>query len=106
MKRWLEILPATLAWLTIFLVIFLSWQKPVWVAVFIILFDIYWLLKSIYLSLHLRATFQKMRENLSVSWIAKLSIFANWKKIHHLVILPMVDESYEVIRETFESLKA
>ena len=31
-------------------------------------------------------------------------IFADWKSIHHLVILPMADEPYEVVRETFESL--
>ena len=43
--RFLEILPGSLAWLTIFLMFFLSWLIPAFVAVFIILFDVYWLLK-------------------------------------------------------------
>lgn len=94
-----------LSWGTLILVIFLSWQKPVWIAIFIILFDIYWLLKSIYFSLHLRATFQTMRQYLKTEWREKLKIFANWDSIYHLVVLPMTDEPYEVVRETFERLR-
>ncbi len=100
-----EIFPGMLSWGTLILVVFLSWQKPVWIAIFIILFDIYWLLKSIYFSFHLRATFQKMRQYLKTEWKEKLKIFANWDSIYHLVILPMADEPYEVVRETFEQLR-
>ncbi len=104
MQRFFEFVPGALSWITLFLMVFLSWQKPVWIAFFIILFDIYWLFKSLYLSLHLRATFRKMREYLKISWQDRLTILANWKSIHHLVILPMADEPYEVVREAFESL--
>src|SRR3989338_6429107 len=104
MRRYFEILPGALSWITLILIVFLSWQKPIWIAIFIILFDIYWLFKSIYLSLHLRATFKKMREYLKISWQDRLEILADWKSVHHLVILPMADEPYEVVRETFESL--
>lgn len=103
--RFLEVFPGLLSWATLFLVIFLSWQKPVWIAIFIILFDIYWLFKSFYLSLHLRFAFQKMRGNLKISWRRRLDIFANWQSIHHLVILPMADEPYEVVKDSFQSLK-
>lgn len=103
--RLLEILPGTLSWGTLLLVIFLSWQKPYWIAFFIILFDLYWLLKSIYLSFHLRSSFQKMKKNLSAPWLEKLKIFSKWKDIHHLVILPMANEPYEVVKESFESFK-
>ena len=44
--------------------VFLSWLIPAFVAVFIILFDVYWLLKTVFLSFHLRGTFRKMRLNL------------------------------------------
>jgi len=103
-KVW-EIFPGMLSWGTLIAVIFLSWQRPVWIAIFIILFDIYWLLKSIYFSLHLRATFQKMKEHLKTEWREKLKIFAHWDSIYHLVILPMADEPYEVVRETFGRLR-
>ena len=119
-----EILPAALAWGTFVLMVLFSWLLPVWVSIFIILFDTYWLLKTIYMSFHLRATFVAMKENMTIDWLRRLEEIskphgvdgiraasgdghleiADWKDIHHLVILPMYDEPYEVVRETFESL--
>ncbi len=108
MKRYFEILPGLLAWGTIMLVILFSWLLPVWVSIFIILFDIYWLLKTVYLSLHLRATFSAMRENMKIDWLRKLDELPNgragWEGIRHLVVLPMYNEPYEIVRESFESL--
>ena len=72
-KRFFEILPGALAWATIVLMVLLSRFLPVWVSVFIILFDIYWLLKTMYLSLHLRATFSAMKKNMELDWLAKTS---------------------------------
>lgn len=83
----------------------LSWLMPAWVSVFIILFDIYWFLKTVYLSLHLRATFSLMKKNMQADWLARVKeLGAPWERIQHLVILPMVNEPYEVVRESFESL--
>ena len=106
MQRFFEILPATLAWLTLVLMVVLSWLTPTAVSIFIIVFDIYWLLKTVYLSFHLRSTFSQMRANLALDWLEKLrrDFAGTWGGIHHLVVLPMYDEPYAVVRETFESL--
>ncbi|MEK7212570.1 MAG: hypothetical protein AAB686_02745 [Patescibacteria group bacterium] len=106
MYRFFEILPAALAWLTIILMFLLSWLTPAFAAVFIILFDVYWLLKSIYLSIHLRHTFSEMKVNLAIDWLAKLKSekAGRWEDIWHLVLMPMATEPYEVVRESFESL--
>lgn len=98
-------LPGILAWATILGMLLFSWLLPKWVAIFIILFDTYWLLKSIYLSLHLRHTFVKMRQNMRTDWIKKLAeANLDHGHIHHLVIFPMYKEPYEVVRESFERL--
>ncbi len=104
--RVLEILPGTLSWLTILLVVFLSWQRPAWIAVFIICFDIYWLLKTLYLSFHQQASFKKMKINLNIDWLKKLDELpaTRWRDIYHLVILPMYKESLELVRPTFQAL--
>jgi len=106
MHRFFEFIPGTLSWLTLILMFLLSWLLPGFIAVFIILFDIYWLLKTTYLSLHLRSTFSTMKENLKVVWFEKLKeeFPDNWEKIIHMVILPMYHEPYEVVRESFQSL--
>jgi hypothetical protein len=102
-SRFFEILPGALAWTTLVLMVVASWLLPVWVSIFIILFDIYWLLKTVYLSLHLRATFSAMKRNLKIDWFARLPEAAA-KEIYHLVILPMHGEPYEVVRESFAHL--
>lgn len=109
MLRFFEMLPGLLSWGTLLSIIILSWQFPSGVAIFIIIFDIYWLLKTIYFSLHLRITFKKMKENVNINWFNELTnnqqlTANNWKNIYHLIILPMYNEPYEVIKETFEAL--
>jgi len=109
MKRFAEILPGALAWGTLILMILFSWLLPVWISIFIIIFDIYWLLKTIYMSLHLRATFVEMRKMMKIDWLARVNELKEKNatplaSIRHLVILPMYDEPYEVVKESFESL--
>ena len=72
MYRLFELIPGTLAWSTIFAVVYFSYAAPTVVAVFIIAFDTYWFLKSVYLSLHLRVSFRKMRERMKMNWIEEL----------------------------------
>ena len=47
-SRFYEMIPALLSWGTIIAVVLASWRAPVAAAIFIILFDIYWLFKTIY----------------------------------------------------------
>jgi len=109
-ERWLyrafEILPGALAWLTILSVIFLSWAKPIWIALFIIAFDIYWLLKTVYLSFYLRAAYKQMKKQMKIDWLEKIKSLANkdWQKIHHLIILPVFKESLPTVRSTFQAI--
>jgi len=105
--RFLEIGPGALSWLTFFLIVFLSWARPAWAAVFIILFVFYWLLKTIYLSFHLWSGYKKMRAQEKIDWLPKLEkdFPQAWEKIHHLIIIPFYREPLEIIREAFRSLE-
>lgn len=104
--RFLEILPGALSWGTLILMIFLSWKKPIWVAFFIIAFDIYWLLKTIFLAFHQQVSYRKMKENLEINWLQKLdeSPLKDWGGVYHLIILPFYKENLNVIRSTFQAL--
>src|SRR3989344_5723897 len=112
--RFFEILPGFLAWATLILIILLSFLAPAIVAVFIILFDIYWLVKTVYLSLHLRQAFRKLRENLQIDWLERLhqlpttnyqlQTIKSWQDIYHLIILPRYKENKELATASIESL--
>lgn len=101
--RFLEILPGALSWGTILAVIFFSRFKPVWMAVFIIVFDVYWLIKTAYLSAHLRANWKRMQHYLEVDWQKKLE---NLKSEHiwQMVLLPFYKEDIGVIENTLDKI--
>jgi len=101
--RALEILPGALAWATIALVIWFSWKRPIWVAIFIIVFDLYWLIKTIFLSFHLRANWKRMQHNLTIDWNERLTML-KWQSLWQLVVLPTVGESAAVIRESLDTI--
>ena len=101
--RMLEIMPGLLSWSTLLLVIFLSIFAPIAAAYFIIAFDIYWLLKTIYLSIHLRHNWKRLKHNMQTDWQALVS---NLKHEHivHLIILPFYNESIEVVESCLKAL--
>ena len=71
--RGLEILPGLVTWLTLILPFILSIYLPVVVAVFIIAFDIYWLLKSIRMSTALIVGYRKLGLARRTNWVQQLS---------------------------------
>ncbi|MDO8592444.1 MAG: glycosyltransferase family 2 protein [bacterium] len=101
--RFLEILPGWLSWSTLIILLLFSWLRPIWVAYFIIAFDVYWLLLVIYLGINLFAAYITMKKNISVDWREKCEKLA-WTDIIHLVIFPTYNEGLEVIRPSFEAL--
>lgn len=112
--RSLEILPGALIWLTFIAMFAVSFLAPLYAAIFIILFDIYWFLKSIYFSWHLRTSFKIMRHISKVDWtdeLNKLDLSQNklgikdWRQdLWHMILLPYYKEGYEVLESTFRGI--
>jgi cellulose synthase/poly-beta-1,6-N-acetylglucosamine synthase-like glycosyltransferase len=112
--RLFEILPGASAWATFALIIFLSFKTPVFMALFIIAFDVYWLVKTIYLSLHLRVSYARLKDNLKINWLRKLESLPvadysfkdiqSWRDIYHFIFLPVYKEDYSIVATTVESL--
>lgn len=103
--RFFEILPGATSYLVLFLAVILSFKKPIFVAFFIIIYDLYWVCRSIYLSFHLQSGYKKMKEHEKIDWKKLVEAIPGWEKVYHLIILPMYKEPYEVVRGTFLSLK-
>ena len=101
--RFLEIFPGGIAWLTLVGMVLVSWLAPVAGAIFIILFDLYWLIKTIYLSIHLRGNWKRLRHNLKIDWKERVQKLC-WEHVWQVVILPFYKESYEVIESSFQAL--
>src|SRR3989344_2917491 len=80
--RFFEILPGFLSWSTLMGMVLLSWQKPVWAAVFIIIFDLYWLIKTVFLSFHLRVNHRRLKEHMTTNWEAKIQKLVTSRALH------------------------
>jgi hypothetical protein len=72
-----------------------SWYFPIGAAIFIILFDLYWLVKTVYLSIHLRANWKRMRHHMKIDWKERVSKLKS-DHVWQLVILPFYKEPFEV----------
>lgn len=112
--RLLEILPGFLVWLTFLGIAVGSLFFPLGTVIFIIVFDFYWLLKTVYLSWHLRQSFKLMQSYAAVDWIKRIDELnlsghqlgiRNWREdLWHIVILPYYKEDYAVLQSTFIGL--
>src|SRR3989344_7812756 len=103
--RFFEILPGALSWSTLVLMVILSGWRPVWAAFFIIAFDLYWLVKTAYLSAHLRSNWKRLKYNIKSDWNERLTNF-KYDHLRHLVLLPFYKEERIVLEETLDALVA
>jgi Glycosyl transferase family group 2 len=148
-ERLWEILPGLQFWTVFFGSILLSIYLPVWAAVFIICFDLYWVLKAINVATHLLASYRKFKLVVTINWqdyakrldnfqgfmefllvqeaaaktfLAKTFYRQEIKKIqgltaqgktggnylnyYQLILIPFIDESFEVLDSTFKAITA
>lgn len=102
--RLLEILPGVFVWASLILAIIFSFVAPLWAIVFILLFDVYWLIRVLYVMVYILLGFRKYRKTSGVDWHEKLQTLPDWQKIHHLIFLPTFREPFDVIEGTLTSL--
>jgi hypothetical protein len=102
--RWAELLPGALVWVTLIAAVALSKFQPLWMVYFVIIFDLYWLLRILYYLPYLLAAWWNYRDALRVDWQAKAEATPGYDRIRHLVFLPTVKEDLAVVRETFTNL--
>ncbi|MEK7582953.1 MAG: glycosyltransferase family 2 protein [Patescibacteria group bacterium] len=104
--RFFEMVPGLLTWITLGAVIVCSFFFPTETALFIIVFDMYWLVKTVYLSLHLRVAYSQVRKNLKIDWLAEVEkLGTDWHDLYHLILLPTYREPLEVIRDSIKGLQ-
>ena len=106
--RLFEIIPGVLSLGTLIGVFVFSWFLPSWVAIFIICFCFYYLLRIFYFSLHQVMAYFKVQSHLKTDWMEKLhkEKGKRWKDIYHVVILPTYKEGYKIIQESLDALIA
>ncbi|MFH1643245.1 MAG: glycosyltransferase family 2 protein [Patescibacteria group bacterium] len=106
--RLFQIIPGLLSWTTLIFAFLFSSIAPVVVAFFIITFDVFWLMRIIYLSFYQIISLRKMQKNLEINWLEELQKKHSnvWQKIYHIITLPTYKDSLEIITSSLEALLA
>ncbi|MBI5728337.1 MAG: glycosyltransferase family 2 protein [Candidatus Magasanikbacteria bacterium] len=105
--RLYEILPGFSIWLTLILSVVLSFVRPLWMIYFIILFDVYWVLRVSNFSFYLLIAWRRFRLVRNIDWPAKMLAEApGWADKRQVVFLTVYDEEWRVVRTALESVAA
>jgi hypothetical protein len=72
LQRFFEVIPGFLTWVTLLGMFVFSWLLPVWVALFIILFDIYWIYRTIYIASYSIMAYKKLKRWKKIDWRYRL----------------------------------
>ncbi len=96
LQRIFEIIPGALTWFTLLGMFVFSFWVPLWVAIFIIAFDIYWLYRTIYISIYSIAAFRKMQRWKEINWMEACRKIADPENF-----LREIEEEYQKAKRIF-----
>ena len=108
--RLLEIFPGATIWLAFIAPVVLSFFVPAIVASYVLVFDLYWLYKSIVMGYHLVSGYRKLKHDMRVDWLEKCrnlkkeEIFLDWHEIYHVVIFATYKEEVGTLIPSIQSI--
>lgn len=103
-RRMLEILPGAVSW---FLILFPVWGSlviPEVVAVYIIAFTVFWLYKSLSVAVLALVAHFRIEASKRFDWMGEVTMFPNWEKVQHILIIPTYQEPIKLLQRTLRSL--
>lgn len=102
--RLFETIPGLLVWGTLVICVVLAFTRPLVMIYFIILFDVYWVLKVINFSFYLLVAWYRFRHAKKIVWKEKLSALKNIEDKRHVIFLTLFNETWEVVKTAVQSV--
>lgn len=105
-KRFLEILPGFISWSLILFPIWGSFFFPTLVAYYVIIFAVYWVVRSFTLATLATSAHLTISATQKYDWLAELKqVFPDkWQQVHHLIVIPTYKEPLATLEKTLEAL--
>ncbi len=117
--RFFEILPGALLWVALIAPFVFAYTLPLVVTIFIILFDVYWLLRSLSYGDILLRGYRRLKKSIATDWMGKLRELnnlsteerekldlPNWNDIYHVIILTTYREEASILEASLDSALA
>ena len=106
-RRCFEIIPGAISWFLLLLILFLSIVSPIVSAVFVICFYLFWLLRLLYMTILLVASYAGLHQEQHTNWIERCHDLIAFKdaesriKQRIAVLEKNVGETYQNERKTY-----
>jgi hypothetical protein len=106
-RRLLEILPGAFSWSLILFPIWGSFLVPTLVAYFVIAFAVYWLYRSLTLSIFAIFAHFRVQASMKYDWLAALkkTFPAQYSELQHVVVIPTYQEPVATLQRTLHALQ-
>lgn len=105
--RFWEMIPGILCWSVFIIPIILSFFYPFLIAGLIIIFALYWLIKSIVMSIRLIVGYSNYKKTIRIDWLKKCQhsdLNDKFQNVYHLMILATYKEGLETLRTSIRAL--
>src|SRR4030065_2448921 len=114
-QRFFEIIPGLLTWIVILSPVWLGLVYPRAMVYFLTFLTLYWSYLAVLNTLVLAVGYPKYKKEMSQDWyqnckeidVAKLpdkdEITTSLEKIKHFILIPCVNEPYQVLKDSFDS---
>lgn len=109
-KRIFEIIPGLLTWGTLISLFAMTFIKPVWVAIFVITFDLYWVIRISYLTMLLVFAYRRLDKEKRTDWIKKCELLdkmdgLEYDNIYQAILFPVYNEGPEILGSSIEAIR-
>lgn len=105
--RALEMVPGVLVWSTFVMVILLTILRPLWAINFIIVFDLFWLVRILYVLTFTVLAYVRFRRSSRIDWLARCQtpeLRDRFRQLYHVIIIPTYQDELRVLESTFTAL--
>ncbi|MFA5146243.1 MAG: glycosyltransferase family 2 protein [Candidatus Omnitrophota bacterium] len=108
-RRLFEIIPGLMTWTTLISLFVLAIIRPVWVAIFIIIFDLYWAIRVGYLTTLLLFAYRRLGKEKKIDWIERCASLGTvngmrYEDIYQAILFPIYKEGPEILTPSVRSL--
>jgi hypothetical protein len=109
LRRFFEIVPGFMTWSTIIGLVALSVVRPLWVAIFIIVFDLYWVIRVGYFTTLLIFAYRRLEVEKKIDWIKRCNELnsvdgLSFPDIYQAVLFPVYREGLDILTSSIEAL--
>lgn len=108
-RRVFEIIPGFLTWATLVILFILAVIRPLAAAIFVITFDLYWVIRMGHLTTLLVFAYRRLEREKGIDWLRRAELLGRigdleCKNIYHAVLFPVYKEGPDILAPSVQAL--